>query len=454
MTKKKIIILTLAISFCFPAFVFAETIVLKSGKSVEGKLIEKTDKYIKIDFMGVPLTYFFDEIESIDGKFVDSRSNSSFLSDKSEKSAKDIFKLCSPAVVYVETDKGFGSGFIIDKSGIVVTNYHVVNSAENIIIRLKDGREYEPVSCLNYNILEDLCILKINSEGDLDFIALGDEEKEEIGEKVFAIGNPQGLQYSISDGIISQKEGESLYRKMIQFTCPISSGSSGGPLLDPEGKAIGVVTQILMSYDGSSISQNLNFAISISNVKALLNSKEEITLAELLDRTKENAAFYQALSFPDSPDKYEFIIKLDLLSANFKDSFMMRLELLRILNGSCLSAYMVAFKDAFIDRKKEFAMQDRKKFLEWSLDGIAILEKSGGVEGMLKNYKLYFNPTEYAEKMTLENTIMGPYFSAAIASIALGDEDGFRIYSNKLKEFIPNSSWVSLLEDIRRHMGK
>jgi tetratricopeptide (TPR) repeat protein len=70
MIKKKIIILTLAMSFCFPAFVLAETIVLKSGKSVEGKLIEKTDKYIKIDFMGVPLTYFFDEIESIDGKQV------------------------------------------------------------------------------------------------------------------------------------------------------------------------------------------------------------------------------------------------------------------------------------------------------------------------------------------------------------------------------------------------
>jgi len=68
MAKKILIILALAMSFCFQAFVFAETIVLKSGKSVEGKLIEKTDKYIKIDFMGVPLTYFFDEIESIDGK--------------------------------------------------------------------------------------------------------------------------------------------------------------------------------------------------------------------------------------------------------------------------------------------------------------------------------------------------------------------------------------------------
>jgi len=70
MTKKRLIILSLAMSFCFPAFIFAETIVLKSGKTVEGKLIEKTDKYIKIDFMDVPLTYFFDEIESIDGKQV------------------------------------------------------------------------------------------------------------------------------------------------------------------------------------------------------------------------------------------------------------------------------------------------------------------------------------------------------------------------------------------------
>jgi len=436
----------------------AETVILKSGKSIEGKIIEKTDKYIKIDAPGAHLLYFLDEIERID----EGSSNNAKVKDysysgtRAEMSAKEIFQRFSPAVVYIETDKSLGSGFLIDKEGIIVTNYHVVELANNITVNLKEGKAYKPTTVLNYDMLKDLCILKINPESDLAFIPLGYEEKEDIGEKVLAIGNPMGMKYSISDGIISQKDAN-VFREMVQFTCPISSGSSGGPLLNTKGEAIGVVTQLVYPFDGISVAQNINFAVSIDEVRGLLENKKEITLSEFLHKAKRNSPFYTAVgSVSDINEQYN-IYKREInkcFDLKDKDCFSMHLTLLALINYSNGSLQQ-QWSDFVFDGIGAFTYEDNKSLLNYGIEGINLLEKMGGVREVFRLYKLHFNPSEGSERKSLEFTFLVPYVSAAIAYF--NNEDLNSLYKNYdiIKEYLPAESetlhildkLISLLEN-------
>ncbi|KAF0242544.1 MAG: protease [Planctomycetota bacterium] len=164
-----------------------------------------------------------------------------------DEKVKALFRKCAPATVYVECkpDKEglvhLGSGSIIDANGLILSNRHVVASCldgdREVAIYLFDGRRFDAVVVQVSEEL-DLAILRLkDSPGELPVLEWGDSDSLEVGEDVIAIGNPDGLKWTLSTGIVSGKRED-----MIQTTAPLNPGNSGGPLISPEGKLIGVNT--------------------------------------------------------------------------------------------------------------------------------------------------------------------------------------------------------------------
>lgn len=287
MRKRFIGILLIAVLF-FVDLAFAETIMLKSGQKVEGKIIEKTDKYVRLDFFGVPLTYYLDDIESIDGKILSlSPEHFSSATSAQKKDAQDIFAEVKDAIVYIavrnlDGSRGTGSGFIVDKSGLVLTNFHVVSAAKEIDVKLKDNSVYPVNEIINFDAKKDFCLLKINAPGELSVVALGDSEALKIGEKIYCVGNPLGLEYSFSDGMLSGiREFDGI--KWLQFTAPVSPGNSGGPLINSKGEVVGMVTFFFER------GQNLNFSLSINEVRPFISNQRGMPMADFVTKVSQSA---------------------------------------------------------------------------------------------------------------------------------------------------------------------
>ncbi len=159
----------------------------------------------------------------------------------------------------------FGSGFILRPNGTFVTNFHVVERASAVSIKLPDGRKFPVTEIVALNPDFDLAVLKVKAD-HLPVVTLGDSDIVKVGERIIAIGSPMGLENTISDGLVSAiREGETSSEKIFQITAPISPGSSGGPLFDIKGQVIGVT--FAQFIEG----QNLNFAIPINYLKQMLN---------------------------------------------------------------------------------------------------------------------------------------------------------------------------------------
>ncbi|MCF8720363.1 S1C family serine protease [Nitrospina gracilis] len=169
--------------------------------------------------------------------------------------------------------RGSGSGFIIDNEGHVLTNNHVVDGADQVKIQLHDGKEYE-AEVIGKDPATDIALLKIvRKEGDttpLPHMKLGDSEKLEVGEWVIAIGNPFGLNHTVTTGIVSAKGrnlGSGPYDAFIQTDASINPGNSGGPLLNMSGDVVGINTMIL-SGNGGNV--GIGFAIPINMAKSIV----------------------------------------------------------------------------------------------------------------------------------------------------------------------------------------
>ncbi|NOZ54243.1 MAG: DegQ family serine endoprotease [Gammaproteobacteria bacterium] len=160
--------------------------------------------------------------------------------------------------------KSLGSGFIISKDGYVLTNYHVIKDANEVIVRLSDRRELV-ADMIGKDMRSDIALLKIEAD-DLPVVRLGDSDKLKVGEWVLAIGSPFGFDYSVTAGIVSAK-GRSLPREnyvpFIQTDVAINPGNSGGPLFNLDGKVIGINSQI---YSRTGGFMGLSFAIPINMV--------------------------------------------------------------------------------------------------------------------------------------------------------------------------------------------
>lgn len=200
-----------------------------------------------------------------------------------EQSTITLFEQASPSVVFIstltevvdpwtrrvfQTRQGTGSGFIWDAEGHVVTNFHVIKGAGKATVRLQDGRAFTAV-LIGASPDHDLAVLRINVPFDPPPpIPLGDSSTLRVGQKVFAIGNPFGLDHTLTTGIVSAldrtlaTEGETI-RHLIQTDAAINPGNSGGPLLDSAGRLIGVNTAI---YSPSGAYAGIGFAIPADQV--------------------------------------------------------------------------------------------------------------------------------------------------------------------------------------------
>lgn len=149
--------------------------------------------------------------------------------------------------------QSLGSGFIIDKSGIVVTNNHVIDDADEIVVKLSNGEEYD-AELLGKDQLTDLAVLKINAKKDLPYIEFGDSDTARVGDWVMAIGNPYGLGGSVTVGIVSARSRQiqmGPYDDFIQTDAAINRGNSGGPLITMQGKVVGINSAIFSPTGGS-----------------------------------------------------------------------------------------------------------------------------------------------------------------------------------------------------------
>ena len=164
---------------------------------------------------------------------------------------------------------GLGSGFVIDRDGTILTNYHVVDGAQKIVVKLSDGRSFD-AKVLGKDQKTDIAIIKIDTGQDLPAATLGDSDRLEVGEWVMAIGNPFGLDNTVTSGIVSAKGrhiGAGPYEDFIQTDASINPGNSGGPLINLRGEGGGINTAIF-SQSGGNI--GIGFAIPTNLVKELL----------------------------------------------------------------------------------------------------------------------------------------------------------------------------------------
>ncbi len=221
---------------------------------------------------------------------------------------KEIISRVSPAVVTVLSyDKQgkairFGSGFIVTHNGLTVSNYHVIKGAYKAAVKVKDGDVYRVTGIVDFDCHRDFVILKIAGYG-LPTVRMGNSNSVEIGDDVIAIGNPGGLEHTASTGIIGQRRNVGSYT-LLQITAPISSGSSGGPLINMDCQVIGITTSTILE------GQNLNFALPINYVRGVLETNKSVkyTLAKVAqwqtqqDEEKLKRVFAKLFTIYEDPD--------------------------------------------------------------------------------------------------------------------------------------------------------
>jgi serine protease Do len=163
--------------------------------------------------------------------------------------------------------RAIGSGFILSPDGYVLTNAHVVDGADEVIVTLTDKREFK-AKLIGADQRTDVAVVKIEAAG-LPYVKVGDVDKTRVGEWVIAIGSPYGLESTVTAGIVSAKQRETGdYLPLLQTDVPINPGNSGGPLINMRGEVIGINSQILSpsgGYAGISLAIPINEAIRISD---------------------------------------------------------------------------------------------------------------------------------------------------------------------------------------------
>jgi serine protease Do len=167
-------------------------------------------------------------------------------------------------------ERGQGSGFIIDAEGHIVTNNHVVEGAEEIKVKLSSGREI-PAEIIGRDPKTDLALIKLKDRGPYSFLALGDSSKLRIGDWVLAIGNPFGLEHTVTAGILSATSrsiGQGPYDDYLQTDAAINFGNSGGPLLNVYGEVVGINSAIVAAGGGNV---GIGFAIPANMAKGVVD---------------------------------------------------------------------------------------------------------------------------------------------------------------------------------------
>lgn len=231
--------------------------------------------------------------------------------------AKEILQRSTSAIVRIEIEGGSGTGFILDKSGLIATNLHVVAGSRKIQIKLHGGETYPVMEIAGVDPGRDLALLRIQPAKALPTLRLGDSDAMSAGDQVIAIGNPLNFDYSVTSGLVSQVRPEctaemvalhvkhrARFEELItkvklsdeekveliklrcqqeitffQISAPISQGSSGGPLFNQAGEVVGVTTAIVND------AQNINIAVPGNYLKPIVASPASISLDDFATKT-------------------------------------------------------------------------------------------------------------------------------------------------------------------------
>mgnify|MGYP005844551511 CR=1 FL=1 len=244
-----------------------------------------------------------------------------------------------------------GSGVIIDEDGYILTNDHVISKASKIIITLSDGEKFEGRLISSYP-QKDLAVVKIDSNYKLPYIELGNSDDLMIGETTIAVGNPYGLEHTVTTGVLSAKNrsvennGRVVFDNFIQTDAAINPGNSGGALLNLEGELIGINTAIIPQAQG------IGFAIPVNTVKEVLE--------KLLDHRKINKTWFGAnlqtinenLAVEKGISAYEGILVIDIdKNSPAESSGLLSGDIISEIDGNPIKS--VLDYDRLMLRKKE-----------------------------------------------------------------------------------------------------
>jgi len=280
----------------------ADRLVLKNGVEIHAKILKSDDTLIAADLGYTVLSLPKEWVIQIDTAESQTAADTPAKEDKPlqewqlYRSAKlepatieENTIRFSEAVVMVNTPNGLGSGFLISPDGYLITNFHVI--AGETLLRITvfrktptgfEQKAYKKVKIIALNPYVDLALLKIEEAGESFVYAyLGDMSDVQVGQDVFAIGNPLGLTRTVSQGIVSTKNRNFEGQLFIQTTTDINPGNSGGPLFNMKGEIIGVTSMGYIFLGG------LNFAIPVDVVKRFIDNRD----AFAYDEDNPNAGF-------------------------------------------------------------------------------------------------------------------------------------------------------------------
>ncbi len=194
-----------------------------------------------------------------------------------DRSVRELVALLGESVVQVRTPGSLGSGFFLNEDGFLITNFHVIEGETQISIEVfhqADGqlerKNYKQVRIVALNKFADLALLKVEDKEAVKFrsLLLGDSDEMAVGERVFAIGSPLGLERTVTEGILSTKTRQIGGELYLQTNAQINPGNSGGPLFNLRGEVVGVTTLKIPFGEG------LGFAIPVETVKYFLNHRD------------------------------------------------------------------------------------------------------------------------------------------------------------------------------------
>lgn len=289
------------------ALAFGDVVELKDDASIKGRVIAEKTEHVAVDvgytILMVPRSAITKittpNDEPADGQSPAGKGNgsdekgenttppaSAQLADslyqnpgslRKESTVRELVSVLGEAVVQVRTPGGLGSGFFINEEGYLITNFHVIENETQISIEVyhnKDGlldrRTYKQVRIVAMNKFADLALLKVEDKDAPKFawVLLGDSDALGVGDRVFAIGSPLGLERTVTEGILSTKTRQLAGELYMQTTTQINPGNSGGPLFNLKGEVVGVTNMKIQFGEG------LGFAIPVDSVKFFLNHRD------------------------------------------------------------------------------------------------------------------------------------------------------------------------------------
>lgn len=229
-------------------------------------------------------------------------------------SVGEIVESVAKSVVTIETNNATGSGVILDSSGIIVTNFHVIEGESEAIIRLANGDEFTDIAVVDIDTVKDIALLKIKIF-DESVSPFGNSNSLNIGDDVVIIGSPRGFQQSVTTGIVSAIRDSGDGYKLIQTDAAISPGSSGGGMYNSEGELVGIVVSKLVD------AENINFVIPINYVRGMYSTETKFSLSEVSNQVERTGSILSNVENNQDAELGELLSSTNLDFSEHSDGF-------------------------------------------------------------------------------------------------------------------------------------